>query len=150
MLPAHTGEVPPAVGVAGIGFTTTVVEPDVVLVQPKTVTVTLYTPAFAAAAEAIVGFCDEAVYDPGPVQLKVPPATLLAIRFSGEPAQTGELLEAEGAAGNGFTETLTVPGEEGHPASVTTRLYVPDLAPVTPATLGVAEVEEKDPGPVHA
>ena len=51
-----------AVGVAGVGFTTTLVEPAEE-VQPSTVTVTKYVPP----AEA-VGFCAEEVKPPGPVQ----------------------------------------------------------------------------------
>lgn len=68
VVPAHTGELLPAVGVDGIEFTTTVVEPAG-LVQPDTVTVTEYVPALAAAALLMLGFCDVDVKELGPVQL---------------------------------------------------------------------------------
>jgi hypothetical protein len=57
----------PAVGAAGIGFTTTAVVPAK-LVQPATVTVTEYVPAFAAEAPLIEGFCKDDVNPLGPVQ----------------------------------------------------------------------------------
>jgi hypothetical protein len=55
VLPAHTGVLLLAVGVAGVVFTTTAVVPAK-LVQPPTVTVTLYVPAMAAVAVGRVGF----------------------------------------------------------------------------------------------
>src|SRR6185436_2558654 len=54
--PAQYGPPLEAVGVAGIGFTTTEVDPAAE-VQPLTVTVTEYVPASAAVAFARVGFC---------------------------------------------------------------------------------------------
>lgn len=68
MLPAHTGELLPGVGVEGGLLTTTVVVPAR-LVQPATVKVTEYVPALAEAAEEIEGFCSVEVKEFGPVQL---------------------------------------------------------------------------------
>jgi hypothetical protein len=56
VVPEQTGLLLPAVGEAGVGFTTTEAVPAA-LVQPFVVTVTLYVPAIAAVAPAIVGFC---------------------------------------------------------------------------------------------
>jgi hypothetical protein len=53
--PTQYGPLFVAEGVAGIGFTTTFVVPAG-LVQPFTVTVTLYTPPIAVIALAIEGF----------------------------------------------------------------------------------------------
>jgi hypothetical protein len=53
--PEHTGELLPAVGATGIGFTTTAVVLTL-LVQPLRVAVTLYVPAFAEVAFAMDGF----------------------------------------------------------------------------------------------
>ena len=64
--PTQYGPVLLAVGVAGNGLTTTVVVPAA-LVHPLTVTVTLYVPAIATVAAAMVGFCTALVYPPGPV-----------------------------------------------------------------------------------
>jgi hypothetical protein len=65
VLPTQTGLLLPGVGAAGIGFTTTVVVPNV-LVQPATVAVTEYVPLAATVAPAIVGFCtaDENEFGP--------------------------------------------------------------------------------------
>ena len=57
-----------AVGVAGNGLTTTVVDPAA-LGQPPTVIVTLYVPASATFTLVIVGFRTAEVKPPGPVQL---------------------------------------------------------------------------------
>ena len=53
--PAQIGELAVAVGVVGIGFTTTATVPGG-LVQPATVAVTEYTPAASVDAPTIVGF----------------------------------------------------------------------------------------------
>jgi hypothetical protein len=53
--PSHTGLLLPAVGVAGIGFTTTTVVPAGP-VHPFTVALTLYVPAIAVVAFGMVGF----------------------------------------------------------------------------------------------
>jgi hypothetical protein len=66
--PIHNGELLPAVGVAGIGFTTTVTVPAGP-VQPFTVAVTEYVPLAATVAFTMDGFCDVEVNPFGPVQL---------------------------------------------------------------------------------
>ena len=60
---------------AGIGLTTTFVEPAAD-VQPLTVTVTEYVPASAVVAFARVGFCADEVKPFGPVHEYVAPATV--------------------------------------------------------------------------
>lgn len=47
------------------------------------------------------------------------------VKFNVEPTQTGELLEAIGVAGSGFTITVAVPAKLVHPPTVTVKLYVP-------------------------
>ena len=116
--PTQIGELLPAVGVAGIGFTTTTVVPAA-LIQPITVAVTEYVPAANEVALAIEGFCNVEVKLFGPVQLYVAPATVLAVKFKTVPAQIAELLPAVGAAGVGFTITVVVPMELEQPATVT-------------------------------
>ena len=54
-------------GAAGVGLTTTLVVPAGE-VQPATVAVTEYVPAFAAVAPGIVGFCSAETKPFGPVQ----------------------------------------------------------------------------------
>ena len=66
--PTQTGELLPAVGAIGVGFTTTVVVATG-LVQPPTVTVKLYVPPIAAVAEAIIGSSRAEENAFGPVQL---------------------------------------------------------------------------------
>jgi hypothetical protein len=94
------------------------------------------------------GFCDDDVND-GPDQEYVAPVTDDALKLSVEPAQTGELLEAVGVAGEGFTLTTVVPTSDVHPPTVTVRLYVPASAKVTPVIDGLKAVEAKDDGPVQ-
>ena len=53
----------------------------------------------------------------GPLQLYVALAIVLAVKLSVLPEQTGELLVAVGAAGNGVTLTEVVPAEPVHPAA---------------------------------
>jgi hypothetical protein len=53
-LPVHTGELLPAVGVAGIGLTTMLAVPAM-LVHPPTVTVNEYVPPIAGVALVIAG-----------------------------------------------------------------------------------------------
>ena len=68
VLPAHNGELLPAVGAVGVGLTVTAIV-DTALPQPETLTNTLYVPDAAVVTPAIVGFCkvDENAF--GPVQL---------------------------------------------------------------------------------
>ena len=63
-----------AVGVAGIGLTTTLVVPAAE-VQPLTVMVTEYVPASAVVAFERVGFCWDEVNPLGPVHEYVAPLT---------------------------------------------------------------------------
>jgi hypothetical protein len=65
--PAQYGPVFEAVGVVGMGLTTTLVVPAAD-VQPLTVTVTEYVPASAVVALERVGFCNAEVKPVGPVQ----------------------------------------------------------------------------------
>jgi hypothetical protein len=65
--PAQYGPPFDAVGVVGIGLTTTLVVPAAE-VQPLTVMVTEYVPASAVVALARVGFCSAEVKPVGPVQ----------------------------------------------------------------------------------
>jgi hypothetical protein len=64
--PAQIGELLPAVGAAGVAFTTTLTVP-VPLVQPFTVTVSEYVPAIARVAPGRVGFCSAEANAAGPV-----------------------------------------------------------------------------------
>ena len=64
-----------AVGVAGVGLTTTFVVPAAE-VQPLTVIVTEYVPASASVAFERVGFCAEEVKPFGPVHEYVAPLTV--------------------------------------------------------------------------
>ena len=66
--PAHKGPLLVAVGVAGNGLITTVVDPAA-LVHPPTVIVTLYVPASATVTLVIPGVLDVDVNPLGPVQL---------------------------------------------------------------------------------
>jgi hypothetical protein len=75
-----------AVGVAGVGFTTTAVVPAG-LVQPATVTVTEYVPDIAVVDEGRVGFCSVELKDEGPVQLYVAPVTVGVLNAIVEPEQ---------------------------------------------------------------
>ena len=93
-----------AVGVAGIGLTTTFVVPAGE-VQPLTVTVSEYVPASPAVAFARVGFCADEVKPFGPVHAYVAPATAGPERVMVEPAQNGPPFETTGVAGIGLTVT---------------------------------------------
>jgi hypothetical protein len=65
------------------------------------------------------------------------------------PAQIGLLLDAVGAAGVGFTVTLTVPATLVQPFTVTVTEYVPLAAVVTLVMDGVCDVEVNELGPVQ-
>ena len=67
--PTHKGPLLVAVGVAGNGLTTTVVDPAALVHPDALVTVTLYTPASATVTFVILGVLDVEVKPPGPVQL---------------------------------------------------------------------------------
>jgi hypothetical protein len=74
---------------------------------------------------------------------------LLAVKFSVEPAQIGELLEAVGVAGIGLTVTAVVAAALLHPETVTVTEYVPLAAMVAAAMEGFCVDEEKLFGPVQ-
>ena len=94
-----------AVGVAGIGLTTTLVVP-VAEVQPLTVMVTEYVPASAVVAFDRVGFCSAEVKPFGPVHAYVAPPTSAVESWMVAPSQYGPPLLAVGVAGIGLTTTL--------------------------------------------
>ena len=79
--PVQTGELLPAVGAAGIGFTTTTVVPAI-LVHPATVTVTLQVPDAKTVALARVGSSNEDENAFGPVHEYVAPAIVFDVKFN--------------------------------------------------------------------
>src|SRR4029079_9555899 len=91
--PAQYGPPFDAVGVAGIGLTTTLVVPAAD-VPPLTVAVTEYRPASAAVAFARVGCCSADVKPPGPVHAYVAPATVGVERLIVAPSQYGPPLDS--------------------------------------------------------
>ncbi len=97
VLPVQTGVLLEGLGVAGLELTVTDVVPAA-LVDPLTVTVTLYVPAMAVVALEIVGFCTDELKLLGPVQLYVAPATAAVLKLMVLPEQTGLLLEGLGVA----------------------------------------------------
>ena len=100
-----------AVGVDGVWLTTTFVVPAAE-VQPFTVTVTEYVPAFAVVALAMVGFCNDEVKVFGPVHAYVAPATVGVESAIVAPEQYGPPFDAVGVDGIGFTTTLVFPAAE--------------------------------------
>jgi len=86
VLPEQYGPPLLAVGVEGIGLTTTLVLPAAE-VQPLTVTVTEYVPASVVVAPAFVGFWSEEVKAFGPDHAYVAPATSGVEREIVAPAQ---------------------------------------------------------------
>ena len=114
------------------------------------VTIRLYTPPVAAVAFAIVGFCTLEVKPFGPVHAYVVMPAGPPVRFTVEPTQTGPLFVAV-ATGRALITTVVVAAIEVHPVElVTTRLYAPAAAAVTPAIDGLWRAEVKPFGPVHA
>jgi hypothetical protein len=148
VVPAHTGEEAVTVGVAGVGFTTTVAVP-IPEVQPPTVTVTLYVPAMAAVAAGRVGFCVALVNADGPVHAYVAPVTVGVVNEMVEPVHTGVDAVAVGVAGVGLTTTVAVPIPEVHPPTVTVTLYVPAIAAVAAGRVGFCVVLVYADGPVQ-
>src|SRR5437762_5158277 len=106
--PSQYGPPPEALGVAGVGLTTTEVVPAAE-VQPLTVTVTEYVPASAVAAFDLVGFCSDEVKPFGPVHEYVALATVGVESEIVAPAQYGPVFDAVGVAGVAFTTTEVVP-----------------------------------------
>ena len=105
------------VGVAGIGFTVTVVPADVADVQPAVVTATVYVPAVETVIDCVVAPVDHTfplaedevnTTDPPAQNVVEPPALMV------------------GVAGIGFTVTV-VPADvpDVQPAVVTATVYVP-------------------------
>jgi hypothetical protein len=146
--PAQIGEFDPTVGAEGLGFTVTVTDADT-LVHPLTVTVAEYVPEVAVVVPEMEGSSDVEVKPFGPVQLYVPPATVLAVRFSVEPAQIGVFDPSVKVVGVVFTVTTVVPAELGQPFTVTVTEYVPAAALVALATDGSSSVDVKPLGPVQ-
>src|SRR6266542_3441463 len=101
-----------AVGVAGTGLTTTLVDPAAE-VQPATVMVTKYVPASAVVAFGRVGFCCEELKPFGPVHEYVAPVTNGVESEIAAPSQYGPPLLAVGVAGVAFTTTFVVPAADG-------------------------------------
>ena len=92
-------------------------------VQPLlSVTVTLYVPPAADVAFGIDGFWSVDVNPFGPVQLYVPPSTVLAIRFKVVPARIEPLFPAVGATGRVLTVAVVDPAGDGQPFTVTVTL----------------------------
>jgi hypothetical protein len=147
VFPSQIGLLLFTVGVKGVRLTvTTVVAGE--LAQPLFAT-TVYVPAAASVALAIVGFCCVEVNPFGPVQLYVAPAIVLAVRLIGVPVHTGVLLPAVGVAGAELTVAVTVPAALVQPFTVTVSEYVPVAATVTPDIDGFCEEEVNPFGPVQ-
>jgi hypothetical protein len=136
-------------GVAGIGLTTTEVEPAAE-VQPLTVTVTEYVPASAIVAFVRVGFWRAEVKPFGPVQAYVAPATVGVESEIVAPSQYGPPFEAVGVAGVALTTTFVVPAAEVQPPTVMVTEYVPPSAVVAFVRVGFWRAEVKPFGPVQA
>jgi hypothetical protein len=147
--PSQYGPPFEAVGVAGVAFTTTLVEPAAE-VQLFTVTATEYVPPSADVALLRVGFCCEEVKPFGPVHEYVAPDTVGVERLRVAPSQYGPPFEAVGVAGVAFTMTLVVPAAEVQPFTVMVTEYVPASAVVAFARVGFCSVEVKPFGPVQA
>jgi hypothetical protein len=116
VLPTQYGDPLVAVGAAGVGLITTLVVPAA-LVQPDTVTVTLYVPDIAVVADGRVGFCVELLKDAGPLQLYVAPETAGVVKLSVVPEQSGELLLTVGVAGIAFTVIVMLLDVAGLPVT---------------------------------
>src|SRR5215212_4741538 len=147
-LPAHKGLLLPATGAAGKGLITAVAD-EAALVQPFNFTVTLYIPAFTKPVVLITGFCADEVKLFGPVQVYTPPGVDEALKFKAVPSQTGELVDAVGAAGIAFTTTEVLAAALLHCPTVTTTEYDPALAAVALLITGFCNDDVKPPGPVQ-
>src|SRR4051795_1205426 len=115
--PSQYGPPFDAVGVAGVGLTTTDVVPAAEG-QPLTVMVTEYVPASAGVALERVGFCRDDAKPFGPVQAYVAPTTVGVESWIVAPSQYGPPFEAVGVAGVGLTTTDVVPAADGQPLTV--------------------------------
>src|SRR3954467_15686590 len=146
--PAQYGPPFDAVGVAGIGFTTTLVVAGAEG-HPGAVTVTEYVPASAVVALERVGFCSAEVKPFGPVHAYVAPATVGVESEIIAPSQYGPPFDAVGVAGVGLTTTLVLPAAEVQPLTVMVTEYVPASAVVALERVGFCCAEVKPFGPVH-
>ena len=108
--PEHTGPFEDIVGRGGVESITTVTL-EATDVQEAIVTVTLYTPDAIVATPLIVGLGRLLVNPLGPVQLQVavPVAPVVAIKFKVPPLQTGFTFATLGAAGGPGSTRLTGP-----------------------------------------
>jgi len=147
--PVHTGELLLATGVAGIGFTTTVPVPAA-LVQPPTVTVTLYVPPMATVADGRVGVLVVLVNDDGPLQAYVAPVTVGVLKEMVCPSQSGVLLVTVGVAGVVLITTAVVAVALVQPFTVAVTLYVPAIAAVAVGRVGFCVAFVNAEGPVQA
>lgn len=122
--PEQTGELLPAVGVAGVGFTVTFTVPAAE-VQLLSVAVTLYTPLAATDALVIDGFCKLLAKPFGPFHEYVTPGVAeLAVKFKVLPLQMGPLLPVTGTAGGVGSDKVKGPTIlEEHPFN-TTLMFV--------------------------
>jgi hypothetical protein len=137
-----------AVGVDGVGLTTTFVLPAAE-VQPFTVTVTEYVPASASVRFKRRGLCCDEVKPFGPVHEYVAPTTAGVKSESPPPSQYGPPLFAVGVAGVALTTTFVVPAAEVQPLTVMVTEYVPASASVALARVGFCWDDVKPFGPVH-
>ena len=137
--PAQYGPVFDAVGVAGVGFTTTLVVPAAEL-QPLTVIVTEYVPASAVAAFERVGFCSDDVKPFGPVHAYVALATVGVESWMVAPAQYGPVFDAVGVAGTGLIGTVAEPAawQPEEVVTVNVRPTLPDAPAVYVTVCDVA------------
>ena len=78
----------------GMALIVTVVLEDELQGGATILIVTVYTPDIAAVVPVIVGFCNVDVKAPGPVQLYVAPATVVAVKFKVCPSHNGPLFPA--------------------------------------------------------
>src|SRR3954464_3113656 len=138
-----------AVGVAGVGLTTTFVVPAAE-VQPFTVMVTEYVPASVVVALLRVGFCSADVKPFGPVHEYVAPLTNGVESEIVAPSQYGPPFDAVGAASVALTTTFVVPAAGVEPFTVMVTEYVPASAVVALPRVGFCSADVKPFGPVHA
>src|SRR3954449_5548368 len=115
--PSQYGPPFEAVGVAGVGLTTTPVVPAAE-VQPLTVIVTEYVSASAVVALERVGFCSADVKPFGPVHEYVAPLTNGVESAIVAPSQYGPPFDAVGVAGVALTTTFVEPAAEVQPLTV--------------------------------
>ena len=74
-----------------------------------------YVPVAAVETFPITGFCEAEVKLFGPVQEYDAPPSVVAVKLSAAPEQTGELLPKPGGDGGGFTVTDAIPTEPVQP-----------------------------------